>query len=171
MRDMIWFTFKWVICVHLKKCRVRYGRILGFVISLSCLLGWGLLKLRSLISPLGNFSILQKSYVRFFKSHPYSTDVTAAKLRRHLPNMNVISYINQSCNPHPWTAGFDILSECWTSQKMYAHFHILVLFCFVAAWYWSLLSHPYHINSSPPGQNGRHLKDDVYKCIFLNVWI
>ena len=24
------------------------------------------------------------------------------------------------------------------------------------------------INSSPPGQNGRHLADDIFKCIFLN---
>ena len=26
----------------------------------------------------------------------------------------------------------------------------------------------YHLNSSPPGQNGRHLPDDVLKCIFMN---
>ena len=28
-------------------------------------------------------------------------------------------------------------------------------------------------NSSPPGQNGRHFADDIFKCIFLNenVWI
>ena len=23
-------------------------------------------------------------------------------------------------------------------------------------------------NSSPPGQNGRHFTDDVFKCIFVN---
>ena len=29
------------------------------------------------------------------------------------------------------------------------------------------------INSSPPGQNGRHFPDDIFKCIFLdeNAWI
>ena len=29
------------------------------------------------------------------------------------------------------------------------------------------------INSSPPGQNGRHFADDMFKCIFLNenIWI
>ena len=28
-------------------------------------------------------------------------------------------------------------------------------------------------NTSPPGQNGRHFADDIFKCIFLNedVWI
>ena len=24
------------------------------------------------------------------------------------------------------------------------------------------------INSSPPGQNGRHFADDIFKCIFMN---
>ena len=32
-----------------------------------------------------------------------------------------------------------------------------------------------HINSSPPGQNGRPFTDDVFKCIFMNekfcIWI
>ena len=30
-----------------------------------------------------------------------------------------------------------------------------------------------YINTSPPGQNGRHFADDMFKCIFLNenVWI
>ena len=41
--------------------------------------GWGLLKLRSSISPLRIFSSL-KTHVRIFKSHPYLTNVTAAKL-------------------------------------------------------------------------------------------
>ena len=26
----------------------------------------------------------------------------------------------------------------------------------------------YIINSSPPGQNGRHFPDDIFKCIFMN---
>ena len=26
--------------------------------------------------------------------------------------------------------------------------------------------HPY--NSSPPGQNGRHFADDIFRCIFMN---
>ena len=26
----------------------------------------------------------------------------------------------------------------------------------------------YLINSSPPGQNGRHFADDIFRCIFLN---
>ena len=25
-----------------------------------------------------------------------------------------------------------------------------------------------HINSSPPGQNGRHFADDAFRCIFVN---
>ena len=25
-----------------------------------------------------------------------------------------------------------------------------------------------HVNSSPPGQNGRHFSDDIFKCIFMN---
>ena len=24
------------------------------------------------------------------------------------------------------------------------------------------------VNSSPPGQNGRHFADDVFRCIFMN---
>ena len=24
------------------------------------------------------------------------------------------------------------------------------------------------VNSSPPGQNGRHFADDIFKCIFVN---
>ena len=29
------------------------------------------------------------------------------------------------------------------------------------------------VNSSPPGQNGRHFPDDIFKCIFVNekFWI
>ena len=26
----------------------------------------------------------------------------------------------------------------------------------------------YFINSSPPGQNGRHFADDIFRCIFVN---
>ena len=31
---------------------------------------------------------------------------------------------------------------------------------------------PQWVNSSSPGQNGRHFADDIFKCIFLNekVW-
>ena len=33
----------------------------------------------------------------------------------------------------------------------------------------SFLGHPnWSFNSSPPGQNGRHFPDDIFKCIFLN---
>ena len=52
--------------------------------------GWGLLKLRSLISSQAKFSILQKYLLRFPESHSYLTGVTAAELRRHLPNINAI---------------------------------------------------------------------------------
>ena len=46
-------------------------------------------------APLVNFSIIKildiaKAPVRFFESHSYLTSVTAAKLRRHLSNINVI---------------------------------------------------------------------------------
>ena len=32
---------------------------------------------------------------------------------------------------------------------------------------------PQRVNSSPPGQNGCHFTDDIFKCIFMNnnVWI
>ena len=26
----------------------------------------------------------------------------------------------------------------------------------------------YVLNSSPPGQNGHHFTDDIFKCIFIN---
>ena len=37
----------------------------------------------------------------------------------------------------------------------------------------AILSRSQWINSSPPGQNGRHFADDIFKCIFLNEngWI
>ena len=46
-------------------------------------------------APFVNFSVskifgLAKVHVRFPESHPYLTGVTAAELRRHLPNMNAI---------------------------------------------------------------------------------
>ena len=53
-------------------------------------MGWGLLKLCSLISPLEKFSILQKYIFKFFESHSYLIGGTAAELRQHRPNMNVI---------------------------------------------------------------------------------
>ena len=33
--------------------------------------------------------------------------------------------------------------------------------------------HSIDLNSSPPGQNGRHFADDIFKCIFVNedTWI
>ena len=33
-------------------------------------------------------------------------------------------------------------------------------FCTTMAW-------PWHVNSSPPEQNGRHFADDIFKCIFV----
>ena len=30
------------------------------------------------------------------------------------------------------------------------------------------LNYPYFINSSPPGQNGRHFTNDIFGCIFVN---
>ena len=46
-------------------------------------------------APFVNFSVsrifdLAKVHVRLFQPHSYLTDVTAAELRRHLPNMNMI---------------------------------------------------------------------------------
>ena len=29
-------------------------------------------------------------------------------------------------------------------------------------------SYDYPLNSSPPGQNGRHFGDDIFRCIFVN---
>ena len=55
-----------------------------------CNLGWELLKLHSLVSSLGIFN-LAKVLFRLFKSHSHLTGVTAAKLRWHLWNMNLIS--------------------------------------------------------------------------------
>ena len=57
--------------------------------------GWGFLKLRSLISPLGKFSILQTNIVRLFQSRPFFKGINAAELRRYLSNMNVIFISNQ----------------------------------------------------------------------------
>ena len=31
-----------------------------------------------------------------------------------------------------------------------------------------LLSRGQWVNSSPPGQNGRHFADDIFRCIFVN---
>ena len=59
-------------------------------VSIWCLAGVGVNK-----APFVNFSVskifdMAKVHVRFFESHPYLTGVTAAELRRHLPNINVI---------------------------------------------------------------------------------
>ena len=69
------------------------------------------------------------------------------------------------------------------SQQKHTNYFIL------PAWFWqimcetishqrssAIINHGYLnsweslplINSSPPGQNGRHVADDVFKCIFLN---
>ena len=32
----------------------------------------------------------------------------------------------------------------------------------------AILYRPQYVNSSPPGQNGRHFADDILRCIFLN---
>ena len=32
----------------------------------------------------------------------------------------------------------------------------------------SVLAIPFFLNSSPPGQNGCHFADDIFRCIFLN---
>ena len=53
-------------------------------------LGWGLLKLWSLFSPLGKSFYLAKIHVRLLKSCSYLTGVAAAKLRRPLSNMYMI---------------------------------------------------------------------------------
>ena len=34
----------------------------------------------------------------------------------------------------------------------------------------ALLLQRCHLTSSPPGQNGRHFADDIFNCIFLNVY-
>ena len=33
---------------------------------------------------------------------------------------------------------------------------------------WLLISKASGVNSSPPGQNGRHFADDLFRCIFVN---
>ena len=32
----------------------------------------------------------------------------------------------------------------------------------------AILFEPHHVNSSPPGQNGRHFADGIFTCIFVN---
>ena len=53
-------------------------------------LGWGSLRLPSLFSPAKEFFIVVKIYVRCTDLYSYLSCVTAAELRRHLSNMNVI---------------------------------------------------------------------------------
>ena len=52
--------------------------------------GWGVLKLSSLILPFGTRPDFIKVFVRFYESHSYLTDVTAAKLQWHLSDMKEI---------------------------------------------------------------------------------
>ena len=73
------------ICNCLSFAQVKLD-IPGFILSS----GVGVTK-----APFVNFSVskifdLAKAHVRFFESHSYLTGVTAAELRRHLPNINVI---------------------------------------------------------------------------------
>ena len=53
--------------------------------------GWGLLKLHLVILSASKIFDLAKVPIRISKSHSYLTGVTAAQLRRHLSNINVIS--------------------------------------------------------------------------------
>ena len=40
-------------------------------------------------------------------------------------------------------------------------------------WMWLLIHVPIPVNTLRPRQNGRHVTDDIFKCIFLNenIWI
>ena len=35
-------------------------------------------------------------------------------------------------------------------------------------WMWFLIHALLSVNSSPPGQNGRHFADDIFRCIWVN---
>ena len=56
----------------------------------------------------------------------------------------------------------------------YIIFHKMCTWCYSLHWdvYIILISRlTWFINSSSPGQNGRHFADDIFKCIFFNVKI
>ena len=51
----------------------------------------------------------------------------------------------------------------WNSpQTMTKYYFIKLAICLMTIW------QEYSINSSPPGQNGRHFGDNIFRCIFMN---
>ena len=64
--------------------------------------------------------------------------------------------------------------EIWLAEVSKCHQHhdrnSNSIHCFI----WYIINYPKPnfigglLNSSPPGQNGRHLADDVFRCIFMN---
>ena len=52
--------------------------------------GMGVTKASFVNFSVSKIFVMTKIYTRFFGSHLYLTGATAAKLRRHLPNINVI---------------------------------------------------------------------------------
>ena len=75
--------------VYVYKHACQVGNYADDIIASSMAQGWGLLRIRSLIYPQGK-NWFCKVPVRLFESLSYLTGVTAAELRRHLLNMNVI---------------------------------------------------------------------------------
>ena len=70
------------------KCRLEMEAILSWPRCVNPY-GLGVTKIPFVDFPVREIFGLAKAHIRIFKPHPYLTDVTAAKLRRHLPNMNV----------------------------------------------------------------------------------
>ena len=65
--------------------------------------------------------------------------------------------------------------DTWKSVPPEANVKIEYAFCMIQNDYVELEVRPcfirrwlHLINSSPPGQDGRHLADNIFKCIFLN---
>ena len=62
-----------------------------------------------------------------------------------------------------WMNGWVNTREAGDLRRHGAHYDVSVMIMITRLdWAWNVL------NSFPPGQNGRHFADDIFRCIFLN---
>ena len=71
-----------------------------------------------------------------------------------------------ACHEHVWAlvdCMFEVNDDAWI---MIHGIMTCYISCVIESW-WKILAYC-GINSSPPGQNGRHFANDTFRCIFLN---
>ena len=122
----------------------------------------------------------QQSLHCLFKGIMMLTAKTSSKLwiREPLYGESIGDWYKSTCDT----------SQCWIplTKGQYSSFQVIVMSCF--CWYYwaeqcsdlhrarvsygvsivSIMERTDYFNSSPPGQNGCHFADDIFKCILMN---